>query len=115
VPSKKALKIKAQELNKGRALKPCQAKAIDDLALAIVVPKPSHQTVSPTYGQSAEAAAEDAKDLQGSAKRDLDEMQKHMKDEDMECLAAYKKAAAQIRKVTNRQYTNWLKKCLASC
>jgi len=33
----------------------------------------------------------------------------------MECLAAYEKAADQIRKITNRQYTNWLKKILASC
>ena len=113
IPSKAALKAKAQQLQ-GKELKPCQAQAIDKGALSIVIPKPAHQQFSPTYGQSAEEAKNDAKDLQGAAKQDTDAMEKkYMKDK--ACAEAYKKAANKIKKITNRQYTKWLKKMLKSC
>ena len=114
VPSKKALLVKAEQL-RGKPLKPCQAKAIVEQSLTIVVPKPLHQQFSPTYGQSAGDAAKDAKDLAGSADRDTKAMEKAMKSRDPACLAAYKKAARKVRQIKNRQYTNWLNKILASC
>jgi hypothetical protein len=114
VPSKKSLLVKAEQL-RGKPLKPCQAAAIVEQSLTIVVPKPLHQQFSPTYGQSASEAAKDAKDLAGSAERDTKAMEKAMKKKDPGCLAAYRKAARKVRKISNRQYTNWLNKILASC
>ena len=113
IPSKGALLAKAEELNKG-PLEPCQKKAIIDGALSVVIPKPAHQQVSPTYGQSTADAKKDSKDLAGSAKRDTEAMEKSGK-LDAACQEAYKKAARKVRKITNRQYTAWLKKMLASC
>jgi len=114
VPSKKALQLRAEKLFK-RVLEPCEASAISKLALTIVIPKPIHQNVSLTYGQSTANAASDADDLAGAANRDTKEIEKHMKDKDHECLAAYKKAAAQVRKITNKQYDSWLNKIKGSC
>jgi hypothetical protein len=113
IPSKGALLAKARQL-KGSRLKPCQRRAIINGALSVVIPKAAHQQVSPTYGQSTADAQADSKDLAGSAKRDTNAMEKGGK-LDAACAKAYKKAARQIRKVTNRQYTNWLNKMLASC
>ena len=115
IPSKKALQMKAEQLAAPNALKPCHRTAIINMSLTVVVPKAFHQSVSPTYGQSAAEASKDAKDLAGAAERDTKAMEKAMDKKDHECLAAYKKAARKIRKVSNRQYTNWLKKILASC
>jgi len=111
IPSKGALKAKAEKLN-GGPLSKCQKKRIEKGALSIVIPKLAHQQVSPTYGQSQEAAKKDAKDLAGSAKRDTKAMEKKIKKYNRACEKAYKKAARKIRKITNRQYTNWLKKML---
>lgn len=113
VPAKSALLAKAREI-RGRKLKPCQKKAIIKGALSIVIPKAVHQRFSETYGQSLQDAENDAKDLQGAAKRDLKAIQDSSK-LDEACAEAYKKAAKQIEKITNRQYTNWLKKMLDSC
>ena len=109
IPSKAALKAKAEELN-GGPLKKCQKKRIENGALSIVIPKPAHQQVSPTYGQSLEDAKEDSKNLAKAAKRDTKAMEKHLKNK--ACEKAYKKAAKKIKKINNRQYTNWLKKML---
>ena len=68
---------------------------------------------SETYGQSPEDAQKDANDLQGSAKRDLKAIQDSGK-LDEACAQAYKNAARKIAKITNRQYTHWLKKCLTA-
>jgi hypothetical protein len=113
IPAKSALLQKAEQLNKG-PLEPCQKKAIINGALSVVIPKAAHQQVSPTYGQSTGDALADSKDLAGSAKRDTRAMENSGK-LDPACAEAYKKAAKKIRKITNRQYTNWLKKMLASC
>lgn len=124
VPSKGALKAKAEEIkNKGLkrgdpnwvSLSACERQAIDNGALAIVIPKAAHQEVSETYGQTAEDAQKDAKNLQGAAKRDTKAIEKELEDYDEDCVAAYKKAAAKVRKITNRQYTAWLKKAMAEC
>jgi hypothetical protein len=85
---------------------------IDNAALAIVIPKPVHQQFSETYGQSREQAAEDAKDLQGSAKRDTKEIKENLGKSDPGCVEAYNKAAAEIEKITNEQYESWLDKIL---
>lgn len=116
VPSKGALKAKAAKMMGVHVdkLKDCVAKAIDKFALAIVIPKGLHQEVSETYGQTRGMAADDAEDLQGSAKRDTKAIEKEIGNYDEGCKEAYKKAAKKIRKITNRQYTNWIKK-IAAC
>jgi len=113
VPAKSALLAKAEQRN-GGPLDPCQKSAIVNGALSIVIPKPVHQRFSETYGQSRADAQKDAKNLQASAKRDLKAIQDSGK-LDEACAEAYKKAAEQIGKITNRQYTNWIDKMLASC
>jgi hypothetical protein len=112
IPSKAALLAKAKQLNKGRSLKPCQKKRIVNGALSIVIPKPAHQQVSPTYGQSAAEAKKDSKNLAGSANRDTKAMEMKIKKYNKACEKAYKKAAKKIKKITNRQYTDWLKKMM---
>jgi len=113
IPAKSALLAKAEQLQ-GSPLDDCQKKAIINGALSVVIPKPAHQQISPTYGQSTADAQKDAKDLAGSAARDTKAMEKGAM-LDPACAKAYKKAAKKIRKITNRQYTNWLNKMLASC
>jgi hypothetical protein len=120
IPSKAALKQKAMELkgkiagkNKPIKLSPCEEKAIEDAALSIVTPKAAHPA-NPTTGQSIAQAKANAKDLAGSAKRSLKKMEKEIK-KYKACQKAYKKAANKIRKITNRQYTYWLKKMLKNC
>jgi hypothetical protein len=112
VPAKSSLLAKAEQL-KGSPLKPCQKAAIVKGALSIVIPKAVHQQFSETYGGRA-TPEDDAKNLQKAAKRDLKAIQDCGK-LDEACAEAYKKAAEQIEKITNRQYTNWLNKMLASC
>jgi len=112
IPSKKALLAKAKE-RKGAKLKPCQKKAISDGALTVVIPKRAHKRVSPTYGGRGKKLND--KNLQKAAERDTKKMEKAMKDYDKNCVAAYKRAAAEIRKITNKQYNAWIDKMLASC
>ena len=112
VPAKSSLLEKAEQL-KGSPLKKCQKDAIVKGALSIVIPKGVHQRFSETYGGRATPKA-DAKDLQGAAKSNLKEIQDCGK-LDEACAEAYKKAAKQIEKITNRQYSNWLNKMMASC
>ena len=111
VPAKSSLLAKAEDRN-GGPLNPCQKTAIVNGALTIVIPKAVHQVFSETYGQSLADAKKDAKDLQGSAERDLKAIQNSGK-LDEACAKAYKKAADAIGKITNRQYTNWIDKVLA--
>jgi hypothetical protein len=113
IPSKASLLAKAE--SKFGPLTGCQKSAIVNGALTIVIPKAAHQQVSPTYGQSSADAAKDSKDLAGSADRDTKAMEKKMKDYDPACVEAYKKAAKKVRKITNRQYSSWLKKMVESC
>jgi hypothetical protein len=112
VPAKSSLLARAEQLN-GGTLDPCQKNAIVKGALSIVIPKGVHQQISRTYGGRATPEA-DAKNLQGAAKKDLKEI-KDCGKLDEACAKAYKKAAAKIEKITNKQYDNWLNKMLASC
>lgn len=112
VPAKSSLLERAEQL-KGKKLKDCQKNAIVKGALAIVIPKPVHQQISETYGGRATPET-DADDLQKAAKSNL----KKIKDSgelDEECAKAYKKAAAKIEKITNKQYDDWLEDMIASC
>jgi hypothetical protein len=112
VPAKSSLLERAEQLN-GGTLKDCQKSAIVKGALSIVIPKPVHQQFSETYGGRA-TPLEDAADLQGAAKRNLDAIQ-NSGQLDKACAEAYKKAAKKIKKITNDQYDDWLVDMLASC
>jgi hypothetical protein len=116
VPSKGALKAKAAEMMKRSVekLSTCVSDTITASALSIVIPKEVHQQVSETYGQSREDAKADAKDLQKAAKRDTEALEKANMN-DKECEAAYKKAAEQIRKITNEDYEKWIKDIIKGC
>jgi hypothetical protein len=105
VPAKSSLLTKAEELNKG-PLSDCQKKNIVKGALSVVIPKSVHQRFSKTYGGRA-TPEEDAANLQKAAKRDLKAIQ-DCGELDEECAKAYKKAADQIKKITNEQYEDWL-------
>lgn len=112
IPAKAALLEKAKQI-KGSNLKQCQKDAIINGSLTVVIPKVLHQKISPSYGKRGNPK-KDAKDLAGAAKGDTKAMENSGK-LDPACAAAYKKAAKQIRKITNRQYNAWLKKMIASC
>ena len=114
IPSKAALKAKAEQMTGGE-LSDCVTSKIDKGALAIVIPKAAHQNASPTYGQSPASASADAGDLQKAAARDTKAMEKNLGTYDKGCVKAYKKAARKIRKITNRQYENWIDKIIADC
>ena len=116
IPSKAALKAEAQRLNGGRELSAAQKSAIDKAGEAIAIPRQAHVDVSPTYGQSAANAAKDAKDLAGSARRDVEAMLKEIEkyDEDGNCKKAYQKAAAKILRMNNKDFEKMLKDILKS-
>ena len=115
VPSKAALKERASEkFRGGRELCPKQAKAIDDLANAIAIPKWAHSGYSPTYGgnNTETKITDDAKNLQKATRRDTAAMKKGMKEQgaSKECQKEYAKWAKQVNKITPRQYDRMLKK-----
>jgi hypothetical protein len=112
VPAKSSLLAQAEHLNEG-PLDDCQKSAIVKGALSIVIPKDIHQRFSETYGGRS-TPHEDRKDLQKAAKRDLKAIQE-CGELDEACAKAYKKAADKIKKITNKQYDDWLEEMLASC
>jgi hypothetical protein len=112
VPSKGALKEKARALNGGEELCAEQKSAVDAIGNAIAIPKGVHQNYSPTYGQSQGQAADDAKDLQASARRDTAAVKKGIKGED--CKKKYAAWARKINKISNASYTRMLKKAIAA-
>lgn len=109
IPSKAALKARAEAIL-GRRLTAAQASAIDRGAAAIAIPKQAHIDISPTYGQSKAGAAKDAKNLAGSAKRDVNAMLKKIDeyDEDGNCRKAYKQAASKILKMSKKDFDRWI-------
>jgi hypothetical protein len=109
IPSKAALKARAEQLL-GRKLKPSEAKAIDKGGEAIAIPRQAHIDISPTHGQTAAGAARDAKDLAGSARRDVDAMLKNIEkyDADGGCKKAYQKAAGKVLRKSNADFDKWL-------
>lgn len=109
IPSKEALKQRAAEL-KGDRLTPKEAAAIDKAGEAIAIPKQAHVDVSPTYGQSKQAAAKDAKNLAESARRDVEAMLTEIEqyDADGNCKKAYQKAASKIMRMSNKDFDKML-------
>jgi hypothetical protein len=99
IPSKAALKKRAEELF-GERISENQAKAIENWGSAIAIPRQAHVDVSPTYGQTAKEAAKDAKDLAGSARRDVEAMLGKIDqyDADGTCKKQYQKAAKRVLK-----------------
>ena len=99
IPSKAALKARAAEL-KGEPLSKAEERAIENFGNSIAIPKQAHIDFSPTYGQTLAEAAQDAKDLAGSARRDVDAMLKNLDkyDADGKCKKAYQKAVKRVLK-----------------
>ncbi len=114
IPSKAALKEKALELNDGIPLSTAQLKAIENLAISVVIPASAHRQVSPTYGgRNKKKIPEDKNDLQKAAKRDTAEMKENLDEYfDPECKEAYKEAADKIDQTTNDDYDKFLNNIL---
>lgn len=109
IPSKAALKTKAEEI-KGAPLSKAEKSAIDNAADTIAIPRQAHIDVSPTHGQSLAEAANDAKDLAGSARRDVEAMLKKIDEYDADggCKKAYQKSAKRVLKKSNADFDKWL-------
>jgi len=109
IPSKAALKARAAEL-KGAPLTGAEMKAIDNGADAIAIPRQAHIDVSPTHGQSVADAAGDARNLAGSARRDVEAMLRKIDeyDADGNCKKAYQKAARRVLRKNNAEFDKWL-------
>ncbi|WP_223669845.1 PAAR-like domain-containing protein [Kangiella shandongensis] len=118
VPSKAALKKRAEMIlaKRGKRLSSEQAKAIENAADAIAIPRKAHQQVSPTYGgrNSAKRVIQDAGNLAGAAKRDTETMLKQIDEYDADggCREAYKAAAKQILNMTNKDFDTFLMKTI---
>lgn len=99
IPSKAALKARAEVL-KGEKLTKAEAQAIERWGNSIAVPRQAHIDISPTYGQTSANAARDAKDLAGSARRDVEAMLERIDkyDADGGCKKAYIQAAKRVLK-----------------
>jgi len=105
IPSKAALKKRAEELN-GGPITAAQAKAIDNAGLSIVIPAAAHRQVSPTYGgRNKPLMGTDKDDLQSAAKRDTKAMREEIDNHaDADCAQAYKDSADKIDERTNAEY-----------
>ena len=110
VPSKAALKQRAKELasQRGEKLTSDQAKAIENLADAISIPKSTHKKSSRTYGgrNTSERVNSDAADLNAALENDLDEILKDLEKTDPECAKKYKKIAEKLkqRPINNKNH-----------
>lgn len=115
IPSKAALKQRAEKLNNGAELTVSQQKAIEQWSNSIAVPRQAHIDISLTYGaKNIKLAPLDADDLAAAAQRDVDAMLKEIDEYDADggCKKAYKKAAKQILKMTNQDFDDVLRKIL---
>lgn len=115
IPSKAALKEAAVKLNGGAKLTTAQTKAVENLAISVVIPKAAHKDVSPTFTwkNQPELIKSDAKNLQKAAQRDTAAMRKGLdKYADEDCVEAYKAAADKIDAIDNKTYDAFLKDCL---
>lgn len=108
VPSKAALKERAESLlDEGEKLSSAQKKAIEDWGDSIAIPRRAHIDVSPTYGaKNLKLAPQDAEDLAGAARRDVEAMLKQIDEYDADggCKKAYQKAAKRVLRMTNRDF-----------
>ncbi|WP_025804399.1 hypothetical protein [Pseudomonas chlororaphis] len=114
IPSKAALKARAEAL-KGEKLTKAESKAIEKWGNSIAIPRQAHIDISPTHGQTLADAANDAKNLAGSAQRDVEAMLKKIDEYDADggCKKAYQKAAKRVLK-DNKWYESQLQKILKS-
>ena len=108
VPSKAALKERAESLlDEGEKLSSAQKKAIEDWGDSIAIPRRAHIDVSPTYGaKNLKLGPQDAEDLAGAARRDVEAMLKQIDEYDADggCKKAYQKAAKRVLRMTNRDF-----------
>ncbi|MGN6234183.1 MAG: PAAR-like domain-containing protein [Trinickia sp.] len=108
VPSKAALKERAESLlDEGEKLSSAQKKAIEDWGDSIAIPRRAHIDVSPTYGsKNVKLAPQDAEDLAGAARRDVEAMLKQIDEYDADggCKKAYQKAAKRVLRLTNKDF-----------
>ena len=115
VPSKASLKERArQTLTGGEKLCPDQARAVDNLASAIAIPKAIHSGYSPTYGgrNSPDRILDDALNPQKAARRDTAKVLNGMKKDGVskECRKKYAEWAKKVNNTTPAQYDEMLKK-----
>jgi protein-tyrosine-phosphatase len=103
VPSKAALKERAAAIAKerGEKLTEAQAKAIENLADAIVIPKSTHKNSSPSYGSKnkklSKTDGQSAEKLNEALERDLDAVLADLEKTDPECAKQYRAAAKKLR------------------
>jgi hypothetical protein len=104
VPSKAALKERAEQIAKERGdppLSPKQKKAIENLADAVVIPKATHRKSSPTYGSKnkklSKTDGKNAGTLNDALGRDLDAVLTDLEKTDPECAKQYRAAAKKLR------------------
>ncbi len=117
IPSKAALKARAEQLNNGEPISTAQAKAIDDWGQAIAIPRQAHINHSPTHGSKNKVLRfSDMDDLAGAARRDVAAMVDEIElyDADGGCKKAYQNAAKKVLKMTNSDYDKALKMLLKS-
>ena len=114
IPSKKALKERAEYWNGGKLSK-AQAEAIEALAFTVAIPATSHRSISPTYGGrnkknegGKRRYQNDSDNLSDAAKRDVDAMIEHLEEVDKNCAKAYKKAVQELEEMTNDDYDEFL-------
>jgi protein-tyrosine-phosphatase len=103
VPSKGALKERAAAIAKerGEKLSEAQAKAIENLADAIVIPKSTHRNSSPSYGSKNKKLSKkdgvSVEKLNEALDRDLDAVLADLEKTDPECAKQYRTAAKKLR------------------
>lgn len=116
IPSKAALKARAQKLNGGEELNPKQERAIENWGNSIAIPRQAHIDHSPTHGQTLLEAAVDSKNLAGSARRDVEAMLKKIDEYDADggCKKAYQRASRRILRMSNADFDAALKTILKS-
>lgn len=113
IPSKAALKKRAEKLNRGRKLTSNQAKAIDNAGWTIAIPKQAHKEVSPTYGgRNNSLIKDDADDLAKAAQRDIKAMRAKIAKYDKGCATKYKAETEKIFSKTNADYDKMLRHIL---
>jgi hypothetical protein len=118
VPSKASLKERARQFfNGGAELTTAQAKAVENLAMSVVIPKAAHQQASETYGgrNSADRIQTDAEGPSTAAKRDTKKMREEIaKHADSDCVKAYNEAADKIDAMKDSDYDAMIAKAMTA-
>lgn len=117
IPSKAALKERAKAMFGGMTLTAEHLKAIEDIAMSVVIPKSAHQQVSPTYGgrNTPDQILTDADKPAEAAKRDTKKMREKIAEHaDADCVKAYNEAADQIDAMTDDDYDAMIEEAVLS-